>query len=228
MEKQKRYTMADTLISGRQRKIKNQFFNQVNEIIDWHPIVKIIERFYTKRFSATGQPAYNGLLLFKICLLQTWYGLSDYEVEDRINDSLSFSGFLDMSVEDTAPDHSTISRFRSLMSAHNVYEQLLQEINSQLDKHRILVKSGVIVDASVVPTERRPKTKPGYEIVEDRSDKEPTEENKQKEIEEKKLKTVKFFSLYLYLPILLGKHNYTINRKRLQSTHTHILDSFKK
>ncbi|ERJ86106.1 hypothetical protein HMPREF1988_00165, partial [Porphyromonas gingivalis F0185] len=29
--------------------------------------------------------------MFKILLLETWYGLSDYEVEERINDSLLFS-----------------------------------------------------------------------------------------------------------------------------------------
>jgi IS5 family transposase len=190
MEKQKKYTMADTLISGRQRKIKNQFFDQVNDIINWKPVVKIIEKFYKKRFSATGQPAYSGLLLFKTCLLQTWYGLSDYEVEDRINDSLSFSNFLEMSVEDTAPDHSTISRFRSLMSNHNVYEELLNEINKQLDEHHILVKTGVIVDASVVPTERRPRRKPGYEIVKDRAEEEPSKEDIEKEKEEKKYQEV--------------------------------------
>ncbi|NQY10979.1 MAG: transposase, partial [Flavobacteriales bacterium] len=33
------------------------------------------------------------MLLFRMCLLQTWYGLSDYEVEDRVNDSISFGYF---------------------------------------------------------------------------------------------------------------------------------------
>ncbi len=96
-------------------KDKNQFFSQVDLLIDWKPVTKLINKYYKKKFSVAGRPAYSGLLLFKICLLQTWYGLSDYEVEDRINDSLSFSQFLGMSVEDISPDHSTISRFRSLM-----------------------------------------------------------------------------------------------------------------
>ncbi|MEZ4880310.1 MAG: transposase [Chitinophagales bacterium] len=49
------------------------------------------------------KPSYDGLLLFKICLLQTWYGLSDYEVEDRINDSISFSTFLELTIDQTSP-----------------------------------------------------------------------------------------------------------------------------
>ncbi|MEI6865267.1 transposase [Flavicella sp.] len=39
--------------------------------------------------------------------MQSWYGLSDYEVEDRLNDSLSFSYFCGMTIEQVAPDHST-------------------------------------------------------------------------------------------------------------------------
>ena len=46
-------------------------------------------------------------MMFKILLLQTWYGLSDYEVEERINDSLLFSEFLLLDMGLPAPDHST-------------------------------------------------------------------------------------------------------------------------
>ncbi|HAF35627.1 MAG TPA: IS5/IS1182 family transposase, partial [Sphingobacterium sp.] len=55
-------------------------------------------------------------------LLQTWYGLSDYEVEDRINDSISFSRFVCISLDDSVPDHSVISRFRSSLKEKGVYE----------------------------------------------------------------------------------------------------------
>jgi IS5 family transposase len=170
MEKTEKYTMADVLISTRSRKIKNQFFDQVDQLKSWQPVKKIIDKYYKKTNSAVGRPAYSGLSLFKICLLQTWYGLSDYEVEDRINDSLSFGKFIGLSAEECSPDHSTISRFRSLMSKNKVYDKLLNEINKQLASHKIIVKTGVIVDASVVESPYRPKGKPGYEVVEDRSE----------------------------------------------------------
>jgi IS5 family transposase len=51
-----------------------------------------------------------------MCLLQSWYGLSDYEVEDQINDSLSFSYFCGMAIEKVAPYHSTLSRFRTALT----------------------------------------------------------------------------------------------------------------
>jgi len=74
-------TLADSICDLRAKKIKSVFFNQMNKLLDWGAIKVIIGKYYTKGNSATGKPAYDGLLLFKVCLLQTWYGLSDYEAE---------------------------------------------------------------------------------------------------------------------------------------------------
>ena len=79
----KELTLADSICDLRTRKIKSSFFSQMNELLDWGKVSKIINKHYKKGNNAIGQPAYDGLLLFKMLLLQTWYGLSDYEVEDR-------------------------------------------------------------------------------------------------------------------------------------------------
>lgn len=149
-------TLADSICDLRTRKIKQTFFNQINTLLNWDSISAIIDVHYKKGKSATGTPSYDGLLLFKICLLQTWYGLSDYEVEDRVNDSISFSYFCGFHIDDICPDHSTISRFRTAMTKAGAYELLFKEINKQLEAHSILVKTGAIIDASVVDTPLRP------------------------------------------------------------------------
>ena len=77
------------------------------------------------------------MLLFKVCLLQTWYGLSDYEVEEQVNDRISFSRFVGLSMDDTCPDHSVISRFRTTMTQNNAYEKVFKALN----KHKIIVKT---------------------------------------------------------------------------------------
>jgi len=103
-------TLADSICDLRTRKIKKQFFTQINTLLDWESINSIIDVYYKKGKSATGKPSYDGLLLFRMCLLQTWYGLSDCEVEDRVNDSISFSYFCGLTIDQVAPDHSTVSR----------------------------------------------------------------------------------------------------------------------
>lgn len=170
MKLQKSPTFADSICDLRTRKIKRTFFSQINTLIDWDNISKIIDRDYSKGKSAVGKPSYDGLLLFRMCLLQSWYGLSDYEVEDRVNDSLSFSYFCGMTIEQVAPDHSTLSRFRTALTRTKTFEKLFSSINSQLESHNIIVKKGVIVDASVIDTPLRPKGKTTHKVTQDRSE----------------------------------------------------------
>lgn len=152
------------------RKIKSQFFDQINLLLDWTSIEVEIKKYYSKGFSVAGRPSYSGLLLFKMSLLQTWYGLSDYEVEDRVNDSLSFMKFVGLTLEDDVPDHSVISRFRKELTLKNGYEKIMGNINLQLEQKGILLKKGAIVDASITDSPRKPRGKKEYEVVEDREE----------------------------------------------------------
>ena len=170
MEKQQIPTLSDSICDLRTRKIKQTFFTQINTLLDWLPITSLIKRHYHKGYSATGTPSYSGLLLFKMSLLQTWYGLSDYEVEDRVNDSISFGYFCGLTIDSVAPDHSTLSRFRSIMTEAGAYDVLFHEINRQLELYGIIVKTGAIVDASVIDTPLRPKGKTTHKVTEDRID----------------------------------------------------------
>lgn len=177
-------SFADSICDVRIKKVKSVFFKQVDTLIDWCLIADIISKHYEKGNSATGKPSYDGLLLFKMSLLQTWYGLSDYEVEDRINDSISFSKFCGLTLDQVSPDHSTLSRFRTKMTEKNVYETLLKEINKQLENHQIIVKTGAIVDASIVDTPLKPKGSSSVEVKEEEEAKTPTETTTQEQKQE--------------------------------------------
>ena len=158
-----------------QRKVKQTFFSQINTVIDWAPIRAIIEVAYTKGYKSTGRPSYDSLVLFKIELLRTWYGLSDGEVEDQVNDRLSFSRFAGLGMEDIVPDSTTVCRFRNVLVEADLYDTLLAEFNRQLEAKGIIVKRGAIVDASITNTPRRPRGGKSYEVVEDRKEDENME-----------------------------------------------------
>ena len=69
---------------------------------------------------------------------------------------------------DPVPDHSTLSRFRAELGRRGLAEQLLAELNRQLDARGSMVKTGTLIDASLVEADgRRPKK---GEPVERRSD----------------------------------------------------------
>ena len=110
-------------------------------------------------------------MMFKTLLLQTWYGLSDYEVEERINDSLLFSEFLLLDMGLPAPDHSTICRFRAELTRLGIMDKLLRELNKQFKKHGISrIDQGAIVDASIVDSPHAPDGSILIEVADDRED----------------------------------------------------------
>jgi transposase, IS5 family len=154
------------------RKIDMTFFDNINKIVDWNKLERIIKKYYNKGASVDGRPAYEGILLFKITLLQTWFKLSDEAVEERINDSIKFTKFLGLSLEDSVPDHSVISRFRKELSEKNALNKVLGELNRQLTKHNIIVKTGVLIDASVTQSAYTPKQPTIFEIANDREEEE--------------------------------------------------------
>jgi IS5 family transposase len=172
---EKEPTLADSICDLRTRKIKTTFFKQINTLLDWGKVSFLIDTHYQKGKSATEKPSYAGLLLFKMCLLQTWYGLSDYEVEDQVNDSISSGYFCGLNIDQFAPDHSTLSRFRTALTKARVFELLFKEINNQLETNKIILKTGAIIDASVMDTPLRPKGKSKHKVTQDREDEQEVE-----------------------------------------------------
>ena len=71
---------------------------------------------------------------------------------------LSFRRLVGLALADPAPDHSTLSRLRSGLSRRGLAERLLAELNRQLDARGLTVKTGTLIDASLVAADcRRPR-----------------------------------------------------------------------
>jgi IS5 family transposase len=71
---------------------------------------------------------------------------------------LSFRRFVGLALADPVPDHSTLSRFRSELVRRGLSERLLVELNRQLAARGLVVKSGTLIDASLVEADcRRPR-----------------------------------------------------------------------
>ena len=86
----------------------------INKSINWSRVESILLNHYSVGASSEGADAYPPLMLFKCLLLQKWFHInSDPELENQINDRLSFKKFLSLPFGKPAPDHSTYSRFRS-------------------------------------------------------------------------------------------------------------------
>lgn len=63
-----------------------------------------------------------------------------------------------------------LSRFRTRLTKADAWDGLLIQINQQIEAHDIMVKKGCHVDASITHSPRKPKSKPRYEVENDRED----------------------------------------------------------
>ncbi len=88
--------------------------SQISDLIDWEPIRLILEEMYDNKSERGGRPNYDVILMFKILVLQQWYGLSDLEVERQMADRISFMSFLGF--PDPFPDSRTIWLFKERMA----------------------------------------------------------------------------------------------------------------
>jgi len=141
----RRPSFADVLV--RQRPGVNADLGRVVEVVKWYRFEKLLSGVYA---SAEGRPSYPPLVLLKCLLLQQWYALSDAGLEEAVSDRLSFRKFVGLSLEDDVPDHTTICRFRNKLVELKLMERVFAEVERQLDKQGLILKTGTLIDASLV------------------------------------------------------------------------------
>lgn len=102
---------------------RNAFYDQLNEILIQHKFDRKVEalcrRFY--KDSPLGRPSMAPGVYFRLMLIGYFEGLdSERGIAWRVADSLSLRRFLGFSLDETTPEHSTISRTRRLywLSTH--------------------------------------------------------------------------------------------------------------
>ena len=133
-----------------------KLMEKLNVAIDWTRVETILMNHYSVGTSGEGADAYPPLLLFKCLLLQKWFRInSDPELENQINDRLSFKKFLNLSFSKPSPDHSTFSRFRKRLSK-NAMDQINSEILRQFEKQGLTINEGVAIDARLVKSASHP------------------------------------------------------------------------
>lgn len=127
---------------------RNPALERVTVLVDWGAIEALLTGLHD---DGPGRPAYPPLVMVRALLLQAWHGLSDPELETALNDRLSFVRFAGLSLEEPAPDHSTICRFRNRLVAAGLVDRLFAELDRQLEAQGLILKRGTMLDATLLP-----------------------------------------------------------------------------
>lgn len=135
----------------------------MKEQIDWTPFVPLVRRVFHDDKKFGGRPHTDELVVVRSMLLQSWYGLSDEELEFQCHDRLSFRNFLGF--PESVPDFTTIWKIRDRLKQKNVDVLIWSELQKQLDKKGYEIKKGVVQDATFIKADlgRKRYSKEKYE-----------------------------------------------------------------
>jgi transposase, IS5 family len=137
---------------------RNASLERLSSEVKWDRFETLLSRV---RGEGPGRPPFDPLLMLKAMLLQQCYVLSDADLEEAINDRVSFRKFLGLSLEAASPDHTTLCRFRNRLVEAGVSEPLFAEFERQLEQRGLILKRGTMIDASLVATPFRPGSSDG-------------------------------------------------------------------
>lgn len=128
---------------------REKFLAEMDAIIPWKRLFKLIKKHYAK--GSKGRPPVGLETMLRIHFLQIWFGLSDPAAEDALYDSESMRRFVGLELgRDTIPDETTILRFRHLLEEKDLGEKIFEEIKDLLDQKGLLMRTGTIVDATII------------------------------------------------------------------------------
>ena len=137
--------------------------DRLAELVKWYRFEKLVAHFRDE--AGPGRPGWPVLLLLKAVLLQSLYGLSDRDLEEALNDRLSFRRFVGLSLEQAAPDHTVLNRFRNQVIAEGLQEKLFAELDRQLERAGVILKRGTMLDATLIETQAARPPRDGAEPV---------------------------------------------------------------
>ncbi|VXC07307.1 conserved hypothetical protein [Burkholderia sp. 8Y] len=121
---------------------RDTFLDTMDALLPWPSLCAIVE--------PDGQAHADTERMVRICLLQSWFALSDRDCEDALIDSIGLQRFARLDAErGTFPDAQAIQRFRSGLQSRRLAQPLAAEVNRVLAANGIRIKPGAIVNARI-------------------------------------------------------------------------------
>ncbi len=121
--------------------------DKLHRVIDWAAIDRHLALIYA---SAKGEQAWPPLSLFKALLLAVWYDLSDVKLAEALDDRASFRRFCGFASDEPTPERTAFVRFRRELVARSLDRVLFEAVTNQLDAAGVAVKTGTLIDATVI------------------------------------------------------------------------------
>ena len=167
----KQISFSDAEFNSKARVTRRErFLDDMSRVVPFERLQALIEPHYAVKSKGNGnkggRPARGVALMLRMYFLQQWFGLSDEGLEDAIYDSQAMRGFLGIDLgRERVPDATTLLGFRRLLERQGLTQAILAEVNAHLSEKGLLLRSGTIIDATIInapsSTKNRAKARDG-------------------------------------------------------------------
>ena len=141
---------------------KEVFLDEMNQVVPWAVLVALIQPHARGAHQALGgRPPFPIETMLRIRCLQLWWNLSDPAMEEELHERPLYRRFVGLDGAARMPDETTILRFRHLLEKHDLAPQVLGIINAGLAQHGLMMKTGTVVDATIIAAPSSTKNKTG-------------------------------------------------------------------
>ena len=89
--------------------------------------------------------------MLRMYVAQQCFGLPDESIEDAIYDGQAIRAFVGIDLgRESAPDATTLLKFRHLRESKKLTRQIFDAINGHLTEKGLMMREGTIVDATLI------------------------------------------------------------------------------
>ncbi|NBO42664.1 MAG: IS5 family transposase [Betaproteobacteria bacterium] len=146
--KQKSFSELEYLSKKRVTR-RDRFLSEIERITPWAALIADIQPLYPE--GSRGRPPRGLETMLRMYIAQQCFGLSDEGIEDAIYDSQAIRAFVGIDLShQTAPDATTLLKFRRLLEQHNLTQRIFTTINHYLNMQGLILREGTVVDATII------------------------------------------------------------------------------
>lgn len=139
----------------------SQLLDRLDAAVPWQKLAKPVLRLPEYRHRGAGRPVWPAITMLKCLLLAKWFNLSDPQLEECLQDRLSFRRFVGLSLTDRTPDETTFVVFRRRLREAKLHDTLFDTVLDHIESQGLLVKEGTLVDATIIEQSRGRKREDG-------------------------------------------------------------------
>lgn len=129
---------------------RDRFLADIEAITPWAALVGELEGHYPSG-GGRGRPPIGLERMLRMYIAQQCFGLSDEGIEDAIYDSQAIRRFVGIDLaRESAPDATTLLKFRRLLERHELTQRIFAAINAHLAEQGLMLREGTVVDATII------------------------------------------------------------------------------